>query len=288
MAETFISEIWSRYILDQLDKRMVGRNFVNYDWEGEIKNGGDRVNIWTPGSITTKTYTKDTDHDEAETTTGTDQTLIVNQQKYFNFQIDKITSTQVPVPMLTKYMDRALYSLRDTVDQYIMALYSSVSANITRTPTATLSSSNVYTEFLALGRLMDDAKIPREGRRIAISPRVLEVINQYLGARSTSLGDAVTINGYLGNFAGFECFLSHNVTETDENMEGTSSTETVHNCLAGTTQGITFAMQIAEGSLEMYKPEKRFAQAVKGLIVYGAKMLDSGARNGLLKAWFSN
>jgi hypothetical protein len=287
MAETFIPDIWSRRILDQLDKYLVAEQICNNLWEGDIKQAGDSVKIWTPGSITVKTYTKDSDHAAADTTTGTDQTMTIDQQKYFNFQIDAITEAQVPVNVLNAYMDRAIYAMRDNIDAHILGLYTGVAAANTQTPTAVISSSNIYTECLSLYRKMTDAKIALDGRYLVVSPRVLEQMNAYLANRATALGDQVSLNGYVGKFAGFNIYVSHNVVETDEDMTGTSSTETVHNCLAGTNQGIVLAKQIPLGTLKMYEPERRFAKAVKGLMVYGSKMLDTGARNGLLKAWFS-
>ena len=287
MAETFIPTIWSKYILDQLDKFLVAEQMCNRDWEGDIKQAGDRVKIWTPGNITLKTYTPDSDHDVPETTTGTDNTLIIDQIKYFNFLIDKVRQAQVPIPMLTKYMQRAIYAMRDGIDSYIMGLYVNVAAANIVTPTAALTTSNVFTLFNELYRKMTDAKIPKTGRKVIVSPRVAEVITAYFAGRSTTWGDTVSQNGYAGRFAGFDIYESHNVVETDENMGGTASTEVVHNCLAGVPEGITLGKQIAEGTLELFGPERRFAQACKGLMVYGAKMLESGARNGLLKAWFT-
>jgi hypothetical protein len=288
MAETFIPTIWARRVLDQLDKLMVAEKICNRFYEGDVKQGGDRVKIYTPGNVTTKTYTKDTDHAAADVTTGTDVTLLIDQQKYFNIQFDKITLAQVPIALQEAYLNRAMYSFKDNIDAYVMGLYASVDASTTRTPAATLTTSNVYTECLALYRIMTDANIPVDGRYLTVSPRVLEVMNAYLAGRATPLGDTVNANGYQGRFAGFDIFQSQNVVETDEDMTGTASTETVHNCLAGTSLGITLAKQIPEGTLINYTPELRFATAIKGLMVYGAKMLYSGKANGLLKAWFAN
>ena len=275
-------------MLARLDKILVAKAITNNLWEGEIKQAGDSVKIWTPGDITVKDYTKDTDHATPDATTGTDQTMSIDQQKYFNFQVDAISIAQMPVPVLAAYIERAAYALKDTIDQHILGLYTGVHADTTVTPAATLTSSNIQSAFGELSRKMTEKNFPKEGRYIVVHPRVTEIINSYLAAKSTSLGDAATVNGYMGRFQGFEVYESNNVVDTDEDMEGTSSTETVYNCLAGTKMGITFAMQIPEGNTRIYVPERRFATAVKSLIVYGSKMLDSGARNGLLKAWFSN
>lgn len=288
MAETFIPDLLSKIYLAQLDKILVATQVTNSLWEGEIKQAGDSVKIWTPGNITVKDYTKDTDHATPDATTGTDATMTIDQQKYFNFQIDAINIVQMPVPVLEAYLQRAAYAMRDTIDQHILGLYTGVDSTMTVTPSATLSTSNVVSVFAELYRKMSEGNIPKEGRFVVVPPRVTEIINRHLESKSTSLGDVVAVNGYAGRFQGFAIYESNNVVDTDENMEGTASTETVYNCLAGTPMGITFAMQIPPGNTRVYEPELRFATAVKSLMVYGSKMLYSGKGNGLLKAWFSN
>jgi len=288
MAETFIPDLLSKIYLAQLDKILVAKQITNNWWEGEIKQAGDSVKIWTPGNITVKNYTKDTDHATPDATTGTDATMNIDQQKYFNFQIDAINIAQMPVPVLEAYLQRAAYAMKDTIDQHILGLYTGVHADLTVSPTAACSSSVIHTDILKLGRVMTENNIPVTGRFLVVSPRVKEAINAYLVGRGTQLGDQATVNGYVGKFLGFDIYESNNVVESDEDMSGTASTEVVHNCLAGTNAGITFAMQIPEGNTIVYRPELRFATAVKSLMVYGSKMLYSGKGNGLLKAWFTS
>jgi hypothetical protein len=44
-----------------------------------------------------------------------------------------------------------------------------------------------------------------------------------------------------------------------------------YKCLMRTTRAIAFAEQLSE--IEAYRPEKRFADAIKGLHLYGAKVV---------------
>ena len=44
-----------------------------------------------------------------------------------------------------------------------------------------------------------------------------------------------------------------------------------HKCIARTGRAIAFAEQLSE--INAYRPEKRFADAVKGLHLYGAKVV---------------
>jgi len=52
-------------------------------------------------------------------------------------------------------------------------------------------------------------------------------------------------------------------------MEGDTGYE--HKCLARTKRAIAFAEQLSE--IDAYRPELRFADAVKGLHLYGAKVV---------------
>ena len=69
-------------------------------------------------------------------------------------------------------------------------------------------------------------------------------------------------NGALGNLVGFEVFVSPNVA-----VDSSGYTK----CLARTKRAVAFAEQINE--IEAYRPELRFADAVKGLHLYGAKIV---------------
>ncbi|MDY6346055.1 MAG: hypothetical protein SPL36_04725 [Succiniclasticum sp.] len=58
---TFIPTLWSARLLAHLDKSLVLGNLVNRDYEGEIKNFGDRVKINQIADVTVKDYIKGTD-----------------------------------------------------------------------------------------------------------------------------------------------------------------------------------------------------------------------------------
>ena len=67
--------------------------------------------------------------------------------------------------------------------------------------------------------------------------------------------------GCIGKFLGFRIYVSNNIVNA----------QNCHKCFARTKRAIAFAEQINE--VEAYRPEKRFADAVKGLHLYGAKVV---------------
>ena len=91
----FIPKVWSARLLEHLDKAHVYGALVNRDYEGEIKRYGDTVHINQIGAVTIKNYTKNTDIDAPEALSNTDLSLVIDQAKYFNFQIDDIDKAQI-------------------------------------------------------------------------------------------------------------------------------------------------------------------------------------------------
>ena len=51
----FIPEIWSQKLNNILEKECVMLQCVNRNYEGEIKNQGDKVKIITPADVTIST-----------------------------------------------------------------------------------------------------------------------------------------------------------------------------------------------------------------------------------------
>ncbi|MCP4763088.1 MAG: P22 coat protein - protein 5 domain protein [archaeon] len=284
MAGEFIPTIWSKQILLRLRAVLTAMAVTNQDYQGEIKEAGDTVKIHTPGTVTSKPYTPDVDIAAPETPTDIDTTLVIDQYNYFNFKINDILDVQSSVKRMKSYIDEAVYALRDTIETFIFGKYVNVAAANVVNPVGTgalLTINNIYTFFNEMFRKFNEANIPTEGRYVVIPPVVEEVMRAYFAGRSTDFGDKVSANGYIGDFAGFNIFQSNNVPLVVESLTGTGN-QNVYKCLSGRKAGITFANQIPVDSIEHYRPEKRFENAVKGLSLYGAKVLRSGVSNGLM------
>lgn len=84
-----------------------------------------------------------------------------------------------------------------------------------------------------------------------------------LVATGADAADTRAVNGRAGRAAGFDILVSNNVSFL------TGPTE--FKVVAGTSLATTYAEQISK--VEAYRPERRFADAVKGLHLYGAKVV---------------
>jgi hypothetical protein len=262
--EGFKPTIWSGALLEQLQKSLVFAAVCNRDYEGEITNFGDRVKINEIGEITVSAYT--------ETTTVTPQRLgdaqkelLIDQADFFAFRVDDVTAVQMKPKVMQSAMTKAAYQLRNTVDQYLAGLHAQagVTGSIgTTTVPISITSVNVVEYFGLIEQGLNEQNVPLENRWIVIPPW----LHQKLVLAKVQLitdNTGVFENGLVGKALGFNIYLSNNLKETSAKV-GTK-------VLAGHPMAITLAEQLTK--LEAYRIEASFSEAIKGLLVFGAKII---------------
>ncbi|HEY0050182.1 MAG TPA: hypothetical protein VGB68_12885, partial [Pyrinomonadaceae bacterium] len=191
----------------------------------------------------------------------------ITEGKYFNFAVDDVDKVQTNANVMAEAMSRAGYGLRDKVDIFLSANHIYVpSANLIGDDTTpiVLTKDNFYDHLVDLKVKLTEANIPEEGR-FAIIPAFGEGLllkDDRFVAAGTSTSDNVIRNGKIGRAAGMDIYVSNNTPNT---------AGTKYKIIAGHPMALTFAEQIVK--MEAYRPEKRFADAVKGLHVYGAKLV---------------
>lgn len=261
----FVSTVWSETLSRSLDKEYVGVRNCSRDYEGDIREQGDSVKINGITGVNTFAYTKNTDFSSTlQTLTSTSQTLEISQAQAFNFQIDDVDRAQQNPKLMQHAMREAAAALADKADQYVFGLYAGVSGaqTITKTGVTTYMIPDILLEArekLAAANIPADAELVLE-----VSPAVATRILKARLKNATDNSEALA-KGYIGTFLGFRVFVSNNVKAV------TANGATAYKCFARTGRAVTFAEQL--NSVEAYRPENRFADAVKGLHLYGAKIV---------------
>ena len=272
---TFIPELWSARLLYALEKSHVATNLVNRNYEGVIANQGDTVHINSIGAVTVKDYTKNTDIAAPDALTTTDQTLVIDQCKYFNFQVDDVDKVQAAGDLIDTAMGRAAYALADVSDAFLLKTIANGAASANKigakaTLTA-LTASNVYENIVKMRTLLDKANVPTTGRTIVVPPEVyaLLLLDDRFAKSGSDSGQNALLNGMVGRVAGFDVFMSNNCVSGADGGSGSTAYFVITAQVASAT---TYAEQIIK--TEGYRMESRFADGVKGLHVYGAKVTD--------------
>ena len=258
----FIPTIWSENLHQALDAQYIGVANCNRDYEGEIKNMGDTVKICGVGNIVVNNYTKNSDMNNPQTLSDTVKEIRIDQAKYFNFQIDDIDRTQATPQLMSLAMKNAANALANAADRYVYNLYDQ--AGLTKSYTITNGDDVINYLIDARTHLMEKNVNDPKDIIIEVSPAVASLIMKAKINLSSDNTDTME-NGCIGNIGGCKIFVSNNIVK---NEHGTGFS---HKCLARTKRAIAFAEQLSE--IDAYRPELRFADAVKGLHLYGAKVV---------------
>ena len=268
----FIPAIWSQTLLENLRNNLVyGQpGIINRDYEGEISGAGSSVKIHNIGAVTVSDYTKNTDLSAPETLTDAETILSIDKARSFNMQIDDVDQAQQVPKVMEGAMREAAYALANDLDSYLAGLHAGVGIttgfgdNTTPiVPTSTTAYEYLADAFTAL----DEGNAPQQGRWVVVPPwyhGLLRKDSRFV-SYGTDMNRAVLENGVIGEAAGFNVFVSNNVANT---------AGAKYKIMFGHPSAWTMAMQIER--VEAYRPPLRFADAVKGLNVYGAKIVRSG------------
>lgn len=266
----FKPEVWSAELLVTLEKSLVyaADGVTNRDYEGDIEQYGDTVHITTLSDPTIGDYTPHTDI-TIEDVDDADTVLLINQAKYFAFEVDDVERRQARNggAVLTEQARKAAYRLRDVADQYVAGLMAADVDAGNLVAEATLSTaSEAYDTLVDLSVLLDESDVPSEGRWVVVTPGFhgLLLKDSRFVAAGDAAGSATRANGMVGEAAGFSIRKSNNAPDGP----GAGAGKLV---IAGYGGAVTFAEQIA--STEAARKEKGFADIVKGLHLYGAKVI---------------
>lgn len=269
----FIPQVWSAKIIEALDKELVYAELFNTDYEGEITEAGDTVHIAQVGDVTIKDFDCGTDIAAPDDVKVEDLTLDIDQSKYFNISVCDVDEVQSKISLLDTATQRAGYGFADACDQYLgslLAASGTVKTGLgTKDAPIAITADNAYETLVKMKTALDKANLPKQERKVVVPPEFegfMLLDPRFVAVPAEASQDRLT-EGTVYRAAGFEIRTSNNVPSE----AGGSGSTTVYSIVGSSPIQGTFAQQILK--TEAYRPEKRFADAVKGLHVYGAKVL---------------
>ena len=260
--------VFARELQSSLKKALVfaGPQAVNRNYEGEIRQTGDSVRIRSISRPTIAAYTKNVTTITPETLTDAERTLLINQANYFAFEIDDVDMAQVQNGggLMSEAALESAFGLADVADLYVAGLYTGAAAANQITTTAITTAALAVTGLINLKVKLDNANVPNQGRYVIVPSwyhGLLLQSNNFISVSDSGTSEALR-NGNVGRAFGFDIFVSNNVTVVTGDDYLVS---------AGYTGAITFASQI--NKVESYRPEDAFSDALKGLNLFGAKLV---------------
>lgn len=291
----FIPEIWSGKLVEKFYASTVLAAISNTDYEGEIKNKGDRVKIRTKPTITINNYSADALL-SLQRPSGSNLELYIGNGKYFNTIIDDVMDIQSDLNNLSIWSDDAAQQLKINVDTDVLSgimnnmkaanqgttagnISGSINLGVTGTPLTLVPRSpsagqvEILDCLLRLGQVLDEQNIPEEGRWV-VMPAWAAAQLKFSDLRQAYLtGDSISVmrNGRLGMVDRFTLYCSNLLP----NGVGAGLNAGEWMIYAGHAHGLTFASQITK--METLRSEMTFGTILRGLQVYGYQVVDGSA-----------
>lgn len=262
----FQQTIWSASILRSLDKITSLRNHCNFQYEKDSKNAKE-VKILSVNRPTIRTYVPGTAI-QREGASDSSQLLQLNQYRYFNFEVEDIVKAQSVPGLMEALTDEAGKGLALEGDKYVAEI---VKAEVEGEggEVATSASVIALTNSNAMASVEDgfatlyanDCKVS-DTFYLELAPKVFTTYRQQLTELSTN-NPEILKKGAVGKINNAYVCIENCLPEA---TDGGS----IYNILR-TDKAIAFAEQIDK--VEHYRPEDAFTDAVKGLYVFGAKII---------------
>ena len=271
---TTIPKIVAANFLAALRQSQVFGARTNSSWAGQLGQYGNEVIINTPAEATIGDYTRTTQISYTGADVGTPVTLQLNKTKSWAIKFNDLDAAVSKPDVLQSSVAEHGVKMAETIDSDVRA---AMDAGATDGPALTVDHSGNKLmldsfKFASLHRLLDLNNVPRAGRFLIVGPYMAEALQRLALKNDVLLAGSGTeslANGSIGSFAGFNISVAPGTysTYTDSSM---TATETA---FFGVDSATAYVDQIRK--TERLRLESEFADAVRGLMSYGYKVIDS-------------
>ena len=276
---TVVPIVVAAAFLTEYRKVRVYADRTNNTWRNSLRSSGDRVIVNTPQAGAIADYTANGAVTYANADVGTPVTLMVDKIKSWSLKFDDILAARSSLRVLTADVAETAQALAETVDSDVRAAMvaeaSDVTTNLALNHNKTGGLKVDDLRLASFHRLLDVANVPRAGRWAIVGPYTAEILqkialaNDQLLASSRGAQGEQLLNGALGQFAGFQWYVGPS-TWSGYNASGNTANEEL---IFGNDTATAFVDQVTR--TEQMRLPDTFADAVRGLYSYGAKVVRS-------------
>ena len=290
----WVPEIYSKKVWMALRKASTVEAICNTDYMGEIKSYGDTVNIVKEPQMTVAAYTRGLATTDVAITDN-ELVLTIDQANYFSFAVDSLEKRFGHINFADTASNNAGYKLKDTMDtEVLLKMYTDAIAtgSVADSLTPILAGNGVAASQAIFGsiaapiainhaagtdplnfmsscaQVMDEKDNPEENRWFVAAPdfyNSLSDTSSKLLSIDYNAGKGSLRNGLVasGLLRGFAMYKSNNVKDSAGNAS----------VLFGHMRSTSCAN--AMNTVESFRSPTTFADQVRGLHVYGRKVLET-------------
>jgi hypothetical protein len=266
----FIPTVWDAALLERFNTANILIPALNHQYEG-VLSAGNTVKITAVTTPTIVDYAAASRVITPAQMSDTTQSLVINQEKAFSFIVDDIDKVQSSGSFEPVTRDAGAALAEDAEATVIAAL----KANGTSAGTGAITTADLaYAAVVTIRQNLVKANVPSSDRILAVSPEFASLL---LGSASklTSfdpVGDQPIRNGVLGRLLGFTVVEHPQLTHTSNRPAA----------IGFHAPSVAYVGQIQK--TEAGRMETKFADYIRGLNVYGTKVLRATAVQTYLPA----
>lgn len=259
MAGNFKPMFWSKYCQRELKNELILANWSNYQFEGEVKKGA-RLKIVGAVRPTIQTYVPGEDLD-IENLGDNSQYLDIDQYKAFAFEVDDVDKAQSVPNYLETEFDEAKEALAEDFDKFVGTLAKGALKEMKSAPTDISEETSPFATINAgLVKLYKNGVTTKTELAADLNPEHITSCREKLQSLFTDNVEYIK-RGAVGKYNNCYLRMSNNLYN-----DGTNDWEMIR-----TKKAIAVANQIEK--VEKARKEKGFADIIKGLHVYGGKLV---------------
>lgn len=265
----FIPSVWAEAINRELERACVFAEDCNRQYEGIVANKGDSVHILGVGKPTIKELDREAannDIDGAEEIEDTSVILNINQIRYFNYMVGDVDKSQGVNGLMDALSSETSEGLANAMDKYIANMATDASVTKLSAAAQVVTKDNILSLIDdAIQKLQENDVNTSNGVVITVSPRFYKLFKQAYVDKSTDNVSELK-NGKVAMYGSVTVKLSNNVAKTKTTADGDTD-----NIMIRTKRAIAFVNPLTH--TEAYRPEKKFADAVKGFVLFDGKVV---------------
>lgn len=259
----FSPKIWAKQINRELERAMVFAEDCNRQYEGDVKQMGDTVKVLGVGKPTiTKQVGGSIVLQDPEAVEDTSVDMVINRVAYFNYLVDDIDRRQAVGGLMDALSAESSEGTANAMDEDIAALAGTADAPKLFKSTTAITVDNILKQIdLGVQKLMENDVKPETKIVVTVPPWFKTILRQAYVQLDTN-NSAMLKNGRVGQYDNVIVKMSNNCHRNSDNG---------HDIMLRTQRAVAFANPLTH--VEPYRPEKRFADAVKGFVLYGTKIV---------------
>lgn len=259
--DNFIPEVWAAGVTQSFIANQVVIPTLNTQYSGEATRG-NTVHIINATTPTITDYAAAGRSITAEALADTEVQLLINQEKAFSVNVDDVDRVQA-AGEFNAWTEAAGRALAEDAEEYVLTQMFAGASDANTGSVVVDTAAEAKTAIREIRKTMATNKVPANGRFVVVNPEFADLLLQDLSDVSVAGSSSELRDGAILRLYGMD------VIESPLTGEATPAAIGYHQDM------VAFVNQVE--NVESLRNPTKFADIVRGLNVYGAKVVKSEA-----------